>query len=408
MALNLEKLDKGNREFQYYYSDKGNSFGPFVLSVLLTKIGPDSLVYREGLEWTKAAQIPELKMFFEKKYSTSGSTTSETQIIVSEKKNRISNSWIFASVAFIGIVFFGYTLYINVTQGLQNSNSKETETTLNDFEIFNFESVRSYKPSTTQINAALVCLNQARDYSARNDYFNAITKYKECLRNNPMANAYMELMEMYWKVSDFDKCELCALMASNLDFQPRTDISKKLMQIHAVQNKFRLLISEIRTQSTTDYSILNFIDTDLIFRDFRKSEDYLSLIENNSICDSTSDYFNKIISYYNDLNYGNMNAFAYFSPRVEQYITMRNDLTPLDINVLWENNNEYLNGNYKVIGNRCYFSATNKREVWIEFKCYRASKQKMQDCRVKVEFVFDNAGKVLSYKELQVKDVKFY
>lgn len=404
MAFNLEKKEL---KTDWFYSVNENQFGPFELVDLIPKIEKETLVWREGIEWTKASEVPELNKFFEKKYSRPEQIEMNTQPIAEEKKNKISKSWVFAAIVFVGLVFFGYQFYKKETPLPVKPVSQDSGTVLNEFDIFDFEVIKKFKPSSNQMDLASLNLNQAREFGMRNDYYNAITKYKECLRNDPKAFVFMELLDMYWKVSDFDKCELCASMASNLDFQPRSEISKKLMLVHAVQNKFGLLTSEIRTQSTTDYSIMSFIDTDSLFRDFRKSKDYLSIIENNSISDSTSSYFNTIISYYNDLNYGSMNAFAYFSPQVEQYITMRNNVTPDDINVLWENNSEFLNGNSRIIGRRCFVTAPNKREVWIEFKCYRASKQKMQDCRVKVEFVFDEQGFIQSYKEVQVKDVKF-
>jgi uncharacterized membrane protein YhaH (DUF805 family) len=56
-----------NNSFTYYYSDgDGNTFGPFQLSELLPKIQFDTLVYREGIEWTNAENIIELKKYFKK------------------------------------------------------------------------------------------------------------------------------------------------------------------------------------------------------------------------------------------------------------------------------------------------------------------------------------------------------
>jgi hypothetical protein len=408
MALNLEKSDKSSKEFQYYYSANGNSFGPFVLSVLLTKIGADSLVYREGIEWTKAADVPELKKFFENKSNANANTASTAaQPIPIEKKGNSSISRVIALIALMAVGFFGYKYY-KKDSPVVTPVVNEISRSLNDYEIFDFEAVKKYTPTSDQENTANQNLNQARDSRSRNDFYNAITQYKESLKNAPKANVYLELFDMYWQVADFSKCESCAIMASNLDYQPRAEIIRKIMQVHAIQNNFGVLNNEVRTQSASDNSILNFIETDSIFRNFRKSDEYVGIIESNSIADSTSNYYSAIISYYNDLNNGYMNAFAYFSPQVEQYITMRNNVTPDDINVLWENNSEFLNGNSRIIGRMCFVTAPNKREVWIEFKCYRASKQKMQDCRVKVEFGFDSDGMILSYKELQVKDVKFY
>ena len=58
MALNL---DKSAIEKQYYYEENGNTYGPFSLSVLLSKINANTSVYREGIDWAEAKEIAELK-----------------------------------------------------------------------------------------------------------------------------------------------------------------------------------------------------------------------------------------------------------------------------------------------------------------------------------------------------------
>ena len=58
MAINL---DKSAIEKQYYYEENGNTYGPFCLSILLSKIKSNTPVYREGIEWTEAKEIDELK-----------------------------------------------------------------------------------------------------------------------------------------------------------------------------------------------------------------------------------------------------------------------------------------------------------------------------------------------------------
>lgn len=62
MALDLKKANA--EEKNYYFSDNGNTMGPFSLSELLEKIGPETLVYREGIDWTNAKNVEELKKFF--------------------------------------------------------------------------------------------------------------------------------------------------------------------------------------------------------------------------------------------------------------------------------------------------------------------------------------------------------
>ena len=66
MAIDLKKNKKEEQkeEQKYYYSDDGNTEGPFPLPELLVRIGPETLVYREGIEWTNANKVEELKKFF--------------------------------------------------------------------------------------------------------------------------------------------------------------------------------------------------------------------------------------------------------------------------------------------------------------------------------------------------------
>ena len=61
MALNLEKKIVTR---QYYYTRNNERFGPFELNALVQLIKPDDLVWRDGIDWTTANQLPELQRFF--------------------------------------------------------------------------------------------------------------------------------------------------------------------------------------------------------------------------------------------------------------------------------------------------------------------------------------------------------
>ena len=58
------ELNKDKNDIIYYYSENGKTLGPYSLSELLVKIDAETLVYREGIEWTNAKDIDELKKFF--------------------------------------------------------------------------------------------------------------------------------------------------------------------------------------------------------------------------------------------------------------------------------------------------------------------------------------------------------
>lgn len=71
MAINLDKKDKDpsfnldKNEVDYYYSKNGKQYGPYVKKDLLTKIDSNSLVWRDGIEWTNASKLEEFKNHFQ-------------------------------------------------------------------------------------------------------------------------------------------------------------------------------------------------------------------------------------------------------------------------------------------------------------------------------------------------------
>ena len=61
MAINLTKKEE---KVNWYYSRNGNQIGPFELSELVKQIEGDTMVWREGIEWTTARMLPELSSYF--------------------------------------------------------------------------------------------------------------------------------------------------------------------------------------------------------------------------------------------------------------------------------------------------------------------------------------------------------
>ena len=64
-------LNKKKAVVDYYYSDaNGNTVGPFTLEELLPKINKDTLVYHQGINWTNADRLDELKGHFKNTANT--------------------------------------------------------------------------------------------------------------------------------------------------------------------------------------------------------------------------------------------------------------------------------------------------------------------------------------------------
>lgn len=64
----------------YYYSENGATFGPYSLSQLLEKIEADTLVYREGIDWTNAKDVEELRRFFKAQQTTTSDNIINTNL----------------------------------------------------------------------------------------------------------------------------------------------------------------------------------------------------------------------------------------------------------------------------------------------------------------------------------------
>lgn len=408
MALNL---DKSAKEKQFFYEKNGNTFGPFNLSVLLSKIEADTLVLKEGGNWANAKEIPELKNHFKaedliskKKEQTQPSSNKP---IVEQKKSNSGLLWVLIIIIGAGI---GYFIY-NKKNSDSDKNVVPIDSTslvgidLTDLEIFDIESVSNFVPTEEQKTTSSSLLEKAKAELANKNITDAIINLKESLKNSPQANTYFQLSDAYLKTNDFERSELCLQLANGMDFQPKSDLNNKLIAIHVIQGKYDIATTEINSQIALNKNYLTSIEKDPIFYSYKQSPDYLSLIEKNSIMDSTSDYFLVINSFFESFNNNEMNASYYFSEQVTQYINIQN-VTPDEINELNSSNTEFINGQQKIIGNKIIVSGYNSREVWIIFKCFRNSKKKYQECRVKIEFIFDDQNKITSYKELSIMDLK--
>ena len=101
-----------------------------------------------------------------------------------------------------------------------------------------------------------------------------------------------------------------------------------------------------------------------------------------------------------------MDANDFYSENVNQFINRKNT-NPSDINEIINSNTEFVDSKVNLIGSRVIISGVNSRQAWVNFSCYRTSKNKYQSCRIKIEFIFDDQNKIYSYKELEIKDLKF-
>jgi hypothetical protein len=209
--------------------------------------------------------------------------------------------------------------------------------------------------------------------------------------------------------NDLDRSYESLQLASNLDYQPKSELDYKLISILSAKGNYEQVKNDILTLAYSYPDLIDKINNDSFFYTFRSSPYFLDIIEKDVAVDSIredSNYLNTILTYYELMNNKQMNAKDFFSENVAQYINKKN-ITPEDVNEIIYSNSDFVNPKSSVIGSRVFVSGVNSRQVWLNFKTYRNSKKKYQTCRVKVEFVFDDQNKIIALKELQVKDLLF-
>jgi len=413
MAINL---DKSAIEKQYYYEENGNTYGPFSLSILLIKIKSNTLVYREGIEWTEAKEIDELKHYFKvEKVIEKHEPSQQTNIaapIVEVKKSNNGGLWFFiilVIVAGVGYYFYNQNNTISSEKTTSIDSSKVVANTLSGFEIFDLQAIQNYKPTEEQKNIALNLLEEANLAMENQDYTEAITKYKESLKNDPQAQTYFLLSNAYLKNYDFSRSEQCLKLAGNLDYQPKSELDYKLISIYAAQGNYELLNEKILEFSTSNVSLLQEIETDTNFYSYRNSPFYLNIIEKDisfELIGEDSKYSIIIQGYFESINNRSINAHDFFNENVIQYYNKKNT-NPDEINEIVNSNKEFVNPQCIILGSKLFITGANSRQVWLSFSCYRTSKKKYQTCRVKAEFNFNDFQKITSYKEIEIKDLKY-
>ena len=64
------KINKGGDLGKYFYSKDDVIYGPIKLDELLQRVDENTLVFYNGIDWTKASELPELKKFIQSKQAT--------------------------------------------------------------------------------------------------------------------------------------------------------------------------------------------------------------------------------------------------------------------------------------------------------------------------------------------------
>jgi hypothetical protein len=267
MALNLEK--KKITE-DYYYSENGITVGPFPVSELITKITPDTLVYKEGISWTVAKKIPEISKHLKK-----------TEVKIEEKNKTKKNKTLFVILIVSLLVVFSVFLFlksndnkeevmtnkslmdtindlknvsstvVKLDQSINKEDIIQTENDVNSISEQNNENIKDDKQNSNVSNRNLIFsnFNELNSETERHNYFNNklypkretikkiggkdLEKYKEIVKKS-----YSDLLILFNETTDQNKLnELCNLRQDiedelkDLNCEINKEIQKKLKEI---------------------------------------------------------------------------------------------------------------------------------------------------------------------------------
>lgn len=119
---------------------------------------------------------------------------------------------------------------------------------------------------------------------------------------------------------------------------------------------------------------------------------------------------NKVERYYSAVGSSVYNAWDFYAADILQFINWKNT-NPDKLNENHQNNTEYVASEASVINDDIQFDRKENGidywVYWVDFSCYRTSKEMYQYCKIKVELGIDENFKFVSYKELKVSDLHF-
>jgi len=182
-------------------------------------------------------------------------------------------------------------------------------------------------------------------------------------------------------------------------FKKGSSDEKKFLK--ALENKFELDANlSSQNQEILDLTaIANSLGGNICYTD----QDELENRKNN--IDMKMNY------YYSSLSNESLDAFDYFSYKVDRFITRKN-VTPTDINLIINQPSDYQNQKWKVASETIHLkSCLNDIETWeyaSEFTCYRPSREEWQISNVIYEVKFNTSDRITSYREIKVEKTQYF
>lgn len=438
MSLNLDKSELGKK---YYYSEDGVALGPLSISQLLEKIDSETYVYRQGIEWTIAKDVEELKKFFMVKEAHVASTNQKVNEYVTTEhfETQKSSEQIyvkpttvsFAKMPFLLIVSF-LILLSTLIVWFVNYENKQEKDLLNTKEIFE----NSQKKGSVETNGTSSFIDVTTEAPINFDSVDpkdlielakvVYNGFSVALVNespselisllSPIVsewygkfNVKREKIAEDWRYKYLSKWSI--LNDELIDLYPSVNsdgyIAYRLYSIRSKEDQSIIKHFKIKSffKFDKDHLIYEMKDVELIRHVPGISDDEATIFLKNYYEDLAYKNYN------NEVGKGiiNIDASKYYANQISQYIVAKN-LTPERLNNIWRKEKEYMD-KIEYIKTPITFIRESEGvrffEYSTEFKCWRNSKKAFQECEIRKEVGFDTNKKIVSYRELSIVGLRF-
>ena len=119
---------------------------------------------------------------------------------------------------------------------------------------------------------------------------------------------------------------------------------------------------------------------------------------------------NKIEKYYSSVSSSEYDAWDFWASNVLQFINLKNT-NPDKLNENHQNNTDFVASEVNIMNDDVQFDhkegSIDYWVFWVDFSCYRTSKEKYQFCNIKVKLGTDQNLDFVYYEELDVTNLRF-
>lgn len=346
------KINKGGDLGKYFYIKNDVTYGPIKLDELLLRVDEDTLVFYDGIDWTPASEIPELKKFVRTKGESVKHVVPENTAESPKAKSNNVLIWFFLIIVTIGAFYL-----------INKNNAGTTVAPTIDTTAYMIDTAvaEPIVPEAVDAYTSILSVKQLDNNQVENLLLSDLITYQNDIlaRHGYIFESQSEID--HYKANDWYN-PVNNYLAATSSF---SDIEK--YNFNAIQEKLNVFSTEIRTIVT---------------------------------------------NYFQSISDKSFNATNFFAEKVDYFITKKN-VTPWDINEEMRiHYNEFVDSKFTFaedfeITYHESISGTNYVSFKGFFEAFRASKNKKQECIVTIKLGLNRNNKIVYFKEEKIENLKF-